>query len=43
MMRRYYDYYEALNCPATMWSYKVLNEKGEIGDGSWGMVTNENT
>jgi len=43
MMRRYYDYYESLNWPATMWSYKVLNEKGGIGDGSWGMVTNENT
>jgi hypothetical protein len=43
MMRRYYDYYESLNWPATMWSYKVLNEKGGIGDGSWGMVTNKNT
>jgi glucan 1,3-beta-glucosidase len=43
MMRRYYDYYESLNWPATMWSYKVLNENGGIGDGSWGMVTNENT
>ena len=43
MMRRYYDYYESLNWPATMWAYKVLNEKGGIGDGSWGMVTNENT
>jgi hypothetical protein len=43
MMRRYYDYYESLNWPATMWSYKVLNEKGGIGDGSWGMVTNEKT
>ena len=43
MMRRYYDYCESLNWPATMWSYKVLNEKGGIGDGSWGMVTNEKT
>ena len=43
MMRRYYDYCESLNWPATMWSYKVLNEKGGIGDGSWGMVTNQKT
>ena len=42
MMRRYYDYCESLNWPATMWSYKVLNENGGIGEGSWGMVTNEN-
>ena len=42
MMRRYYDYYESLNWPATMWSYKVLNENGGIGEGSWGMVTNGN-
>ena len=42
MMRRYYDYYEKLNWPATMWSYKVLNEKGGINEGSWGMVTNKN-
>ena len=41
MMRRYYDYYESLNWPATMWSYKVLNNDGGIGEGSWGMVTNE--
>ena len=42
MMRRYYDFYESINWPATMWSYKVLNDKGGIGDGSWGMVTNSN-
>ena len=41
MMRRYYDYYESLNWPATMWSYKVLNNDGGIGEGSWGMVTNK--
>ena len=40
MMRRYYDYYENLNWPATMWSYKVLDSKGGVGDGTWGMVTN---
>ena len=40
MMRRYYDYCESLNWPATMWSYKVLNPTGGIGKGSWGMVTN---
>ena len=42
MMRRYYDYFESANWPATMWSYKVLNQDGGIGDGSWGMVTNKN-
>ena len=41
MMRRYYDYYESLNWPAMMWSYKVLNNDGGIGEGSWGMVTNK--
>ncbi len=40
MMRRYYDYYENLNWPTTMWSYKVLDSKGGVGDGTWGMVTN---
>ena len=42
MMRRYYDYYESLNWPATMWSYKVLDANGGVGDGTWGMVTNSN-
>lgn len=40
MMRRYFDFYKKLNWPATMWSYKVLNENGGVGDGSWGMTTN---
>jgi len=40
MMRRYYDFYESLNWPATMWSYKVLDATGGVGDGTWGMVTN---
>ena len=42
MMRRYYDYYESLNWPATMWSYKVLDANGGVGEGTWGMVTNAN-
>ena len=42
MMRRYFDYYESLGWPATMWSYKVLNSNGGIGEGSWGMITNKN-
>ena len=42
MMRRYYDYYESLNWPATMWSYKVLDGTGGVGEGTWGMVTNAN-
>ena len=40
MMRRYYDFYESLHWPATMWSYKVLDANGGVGDGTWGMVTN---
>ena len=40
MMRRYSDFYEKLNWPATMWSYKVLTNNGGIPEGSWGMVTN---
>ena len=40
MMRRYYDFYESLYWPATMWSYKVLDATGGVGDGTWGMVTN---
>ena len=40
MMRRYYDFYESLHWPATMWSYKVLDANGGIGDGTWGMITN---
>ena len=40
MMRRYYDFYESLYWPATMWSYKVLDANGGVGDGTWGMVTN---
>jgi len=43
MMRRYYDFYESLNWPATMWSYKVLDAIGGVGDGTWGMVTNAKT
>ena len=42
MMRRYYDFYESLYWPATMWSYKVLDATGGVGDGTWGMVTNAN-
>ena len=42
MMRRYYDYFESVNWPATMWSYKVLNNNGGVGEGSWGMITNKN-
>ena len=42
MMRRYFDYYESVGWPATMWSYKVLNRNGGIGQGSWGMITNKN-
>ena len=42
MMRRYYDYFESVNWPATMWSYKVLNTIGGVGEGSWGMITNKN-
>ena len=40
MMRRYYDFYESLYWPATMWSYKVLDANGGVGAGTWGMVTN---
>ncbi len=40
MMRRYYDFYESLHWPATMWSYKVLDANGGVGEGTWGMVTN---
>ena len=40
MMRRYYDFYESLHWPATMWSYKVLDANGGVGDGTWGMITN---
>ena len=42
MMRRYYNFYESLYWPATMWSYKVLDATGGVGDGTWGMVTNAN-
>jgi hypothetical protein len=42
MMRRYYDYYESVNWPATMWSYKVLDATGGVSEGTWGMVTNAN-
>ena len=42
MMRRYYDFYKSLHWPATMWSYKVLDARGGVGDGTWGMVTNAN-
>jgi endoglucanase len=40
MMRRYFDIYGSLGWAATMWSYKVLTNTGEIGGGIWGMVTN---
>ena len=40
MMRRYFDRYKENGWPATMWSYKVLTQQGNIGEMNWGMVTN---
>jgi len=40
MMRRAFDTYAGLGWATTMWSYKVFTREGDIGDGSWGMVTN---
>ncbi len=36
-----YDRYAALGWAATSWSYKVLNNTGGQGAGTWGLVTNE--
>ncbi len=41
MMRHQYDLYGSQGWATTMWTYKVLSQKGGIGDGSWGMVTNK--
>lgn len=44
MMRRFYDAYGKNGWITTMWSYKVLTDKGGIhvgpNEGAWGMVTN---
>lgn len=40
MMRRHYDAYAAHGWATTMWSYKVMTDKGGFDGGSWGMVTN---
>lgn len=40
MMRRHYDAYAERGWATTMWSYKVMTEKGGFNGGSWGMVTN---
>jgi glucan 1,3-beta-glucosidase len=40
MMRRTFDKHASFGWGTTMWSYKVLSEKGGHGNASWAMVTN---
>lgn len=40
IMRRHFDTYAKNGWMATMWSYKVMGDKGGIGGGNWGLVTN---
>jgi len=39
--RASFDTYAKLGWAATAWSYKFVSNKGGHGDGTWGMVTNE--
>lgn len=41
MIRAAYDTYNGFGWSATLWSYKIFHDDGGIGDGIWGMVTNE--
>jgi len=41
LMRRYFDDYGARGWAATMWSYKLVNCSGGVGDDSWYMVKNK--
>lgn len=40
MMRHYYDLYGGMGWAATMWSYKLLQHQGGLGQDNWYMVTN---
>ena len=40
LMRKYYDEYASRGWAATMWSYKLLDREGGIGDDTWCMVKN---
>ena len=40
MMRRHFDQHASHGWATTMWSYKLMTEKGSFDGGSWGMVTN---
>src|SRR5206468_9662241 len=40
MMRRYYDEFAARGWMATMWSYKILKQRGGVTPDNWYLVTN---
>ncbi|MEM9294636.1 MAG: cellulase family glycosylhydrolase [Planctomycetota bacterium] len=40
LMRRYFDEYAARGWAATIWSYKILHQRGGVIDDNWYMVSN---